>query len=118
MHMTVSAQGFELTDAIEAHAQRELLHALDAFGADVHTVTIFVRDTNGPKGGVDKRVLIRVELPGCNVVAVESVREDLYGAISDAARRTRRVVKRALAKSRRLQRHRLRRLRLALGPPT
>lgn len=50
---------------LELRVRRRLAFALDRFRAHVHSVSVLLEDTNGEdKGGVDKRVVVQVDLVG------------------------------------------------------
>ena len=85
MQITTKTQGFELNTAIDAFVRNRLHVALKRLSASVVAIDVFAKDTNGPKGGVDKLVLIRVQLPNRQVLAVETSHENLYAAIEKGA---------------------------------
>ena len=108
MQITTRTQGFELNTAIDAFVRNRLHVALKRLSASVVAIDVFAKDTNGPKGGVDKLVLIRVQLPNRQVLAVETAHENLYAAIEKGAKRTKRAVRRHLRKARHIEKQRLR----------
>ena len=108
MQITIRTQGFELSSAIEAFARNRLYAALQRLSVNVVAIDVFARDTNGPKGGIDKQVLMRVQLPNRQILAVDTVHGNLYAAIEKGAKRTKRAVRRHLRKSRHIERQRLR----------
>ncbi len=110
MNITARAQGFDLSQSIDAFVREELRLALQRFSGDILSVDVFLKDTNGPKGGVDKQVLVRIRLRNGQLLAMSTTREDLYAAIKVAVKRSKRVVRRTLRKSRRIERRRLRNL--------
>jgi len=103
MTLIVRSQNFPLTEAIHAHLERRFTAALNPFGDSVTRVNIFLKDINGAgKGGEDKCVLVNIQLSAQPPVVVETISDDLYGAINIAARRTGRSVKRSLRRQQRL----------------
>ncbi len=104
MNVSITAQDFELTSAIDSFVRNEIRSTLGRFSDDIVYVDIFIKDTNGPKGGMDKQILIRVQLRGRQSLALQTTREDLYAAVKIAAKRTKRVVRRNLRKMRRFDR--------------
>ena len=108
MNIRTSAQNFEMTGSIDEFSRDQLRSALKPFRDDVLAVDIFMRDTNGPRGGIDKQALIRVRLHNRQVIALETTHENLYAAIKKGSTRIRRVVRRQLRKSRRIQKRRMR----------
>ena len=99
MNSTINAQGIEMSPALAAWLDRRVSHALDRFSDRILAVDVSLRDVNGPKGGRDKQVLLKIRLRRGHLIAAESTRSSLYAAISTAARRARRGVKRTIKKS-------------------
>ena len=102
--ISVRAQGFSLTPAMDIYARARLDRGLRKFLPAVMSAEVFLRDTNGPKGGDDKTALCVVRLRHGAVVTVESVHNDLYAAIRHSCRRAARSVRRTLGKHRRFSR--------------
>ncbi len=111
MNTTINTQGIDMSPAISAWLDLRLAQALGRFSDRIIAVDVFLRDINGPKGGRDKQVLLRVRISRGQVIAAESTRSDLYAAISAAARRSRRGVKRAIKKLQTIEQQRSRRFR-------
>jgi putative sigma-54 modulation protein len=111
MNIRLQTQGFDVTPAIDAHARNEVARNLANARDHVTAVDVFLSDINGPRGGEDKKALIRIQLASRLVVKVEKVSADLYVALSVAARRARHTVKRTLRKHKRIERSALRQLR-------
>ena len=110
MEILVRAQGFELSEAIDTFVRRETGSALERFDEDIVSVSVFLKDTNGPKGGVDKQVVLKLHLRGRPQVALHTTRENLYAAIRVSIKRAKRAVRRTLLKGRRVEKSSLRRL--------
>lgn len=110
MNINARAHDFELTDAIARFTHDQLHAALNRFSDGVIFVDVYMKDTNGPRGGIDKQVLIRVRLRNRQQITTETAHEDLYSAIRKGAKRTKRVVRRTLRKSARIEKRRLRHL--------
>ena len=115
MNITARAQDFELSDAIDQFVHSRLSVALDRFREDVIAIDVFLKDENGPKGGIDKRVTIRVRMRNRHPFAVETTHEDLYAAVTKGVKRTKRAIRRHIRKSRRISRRSLRSLRNEAG---
>ena len=111
MNIAIRTQGFEPTRAIEDFTRTQLDAALRSFADSVVSVDVFMKDINGPKGGIDKQVLARIRLRGSQVVTVECTRANLYSAIAATTQRSKRSVRRTLRKLRRIERLRLREMR-------
>ena len=102
MRIHVRSRGFELTNALRAHAERRLLFALGRFRRRLQSVMLRMDDVNGPRGGADKRCQIVARLAPWGDVRVEELDGDLYAAISRAAGRLDRAVAREMERRREL----------------
>ena len=111
MNIQLQSQGFDLTDAISAHVQRQINFNLANFESHITSVDVFLSDINGPRGGPDKKALVCVRLVSRSTVTIERTRANLYTAITLASRQTKRTVSRALNKHRRMEKGALRELR-------
>jgi len=106
MNITTSAQDFEMSDAIDKFARHHLRSALRPFSDEILAVDVFMKDSNGPKGGVDKQALIRIRLRNRSIVTLQTEHESLYAAIKKGSKRAKRAVRRHLRKSRRIDKQR------------
>ncbi|MFN7983118.1 MAG: HPF/RaiA family ribosome-associated protein [Vicinamibacterales bacterium] len=77
--------------------RRRLEYALSRFESRINTLSVRLKDLNGPRGGVDKhcQITIRLEHPS-RVIVVEDVDAELEVAVSRAADRAARSVTRAV----------------------
>lgn len=93
---------------------RKLGRRLGKFVSSIERVSVRLSDVNGPKGGVDHKVLIKVVLSGLPSVVVERRESSLQRAANDAIATTAQAVRRSV------QRRRLKpvpRKRLQPAPP-
>ena len=111
MNIAIRTQGFELTRAINEFACSQLESALKPYSDMVISVDVFMKDINGPKGGVDKQLLVRTRLRTSQVITIECTRASLYSAIAATVLRSKRSVRRSLRKLRRIEKRRLREIR-------
>ena len=110
MNIACRTQGFELSSAIDMFVRNQVRSTLDRFSDEVVSVDVFMKDTNGPKGGIDKQVVMRVQVRGRQQITLQTTREDLYAAVSISAKRAKRAIRRGLRKAKRYERLTLRRL--------
>jgi hypothetical protein len=75
------------------YIERRLLFALGRFGGRIRRVMVRLEDTNGPRGGLDKRCHIEVRMPGRSVLVVDVRDVELESAVSRAAERIARRVR-------------------------
>lgn len=77
--------------------RKRLEFALGRFSSHVRTLSVRLKDLNGPRGGLDKHCQIVVGLGRPRrVIVVEDVDSELETAISRAAARAARAVSRAV----------------------
>ena len=100
MHMTIQANGFVLTTALKVYTEKRLLTALGWAGRHLGELHVSLSDINGPRGGIDKRCRILVQISGGKGVVIEDTAADLYHAIDRAAERVDRAVVRRIEQMR------------------
>jgi len=89
------------SDALESHARRRLDFALGRFTGSLRTVSLSFEDANGPRGGMDKRCVIRLDGDfGSRHVEAHDI--DFYAAVDRAVDTAARVVARAASRARQL----------------
>ncbi|MDH4041486.1 MAG: HPF/RaiA family ribosome-associated protein [Gammaproteobacteria bacterium] len=111
MRIYIQTQGFELTPAIDSHVRRQLVRNLAGSEDKIIAVDVFLGDINGPKGGMDKKALVCVQLAQRLSVRFETIHSDLYRAVTAASRKARRSVKRTLRRHSRIDKAELRGMR-------
>ena len=100
MQFHIRTQGFELTDGIRDHIDRQLQFAFDWARHEVVKIFVRLSDINGPRGGNDKRCHVRIPLPRSREVIIEDTAPDLYVAIDRAIDRASRALDRRLSRQR------------------
>lgn len=108
MNITTRAQDFEMSDAIDRFVRRRLKKAFRRLDDEITAVDVYMKDENGPKGGEDKRVIIRVRQRNRPQFVVDTTCENLYAAVELGVKRAKRVIRRHLRKSRKVSRLSLR----------
>lgn len=69
------------------HIDRRLRFALSRFGDRVDRVIVFLQDSNGPKGGVDKVVRILAKVQGCGAIMATVADSEWMAAVDRATTR-------------------------------
>jgi ribosome-associated translation inhibitor RaiA len=82
---------------LQKHVTRPLARLFDGPAVEL---SVHLGDARPRKGGVDQECRVSFRMPGTRTLHVESVQEDLYAALLDAAERLKRLVKRELEKMR------------------
>lgn len=111
MLLEIRHVNLQVSDALQEFVQLYVERALRPFEDNVERVEVRIQDINGPRGGVDKRCSVVVELAGSRkAVVVKSARSNVYEAVQAAFMRLGESVGRALSRRRRLN-------RVAVMPP-
>ncbi len=94
--LVVRTRGLVPAHAVEVARQR-LWFALDRFAGRVRSLTVRLRDVNGPRGGRDKQCVVAVRLTASKrLIVIEELDTDVNVAIARAADRAARAVTRAV----------------------
>ncbi len=83
------------------HIERRLRFALARFGNRVERVVVFLKDLNGPKGGIDKVCRILAKVRGCGVTLAAVIDSDWIAAVDRATTRIGHNVSREIERVRR-----------------
>ncbi len=110
MQISTAARDITLTPAAERQLREHIRMALRRFDTHVRSVEASLSDVNGPKGGVDKQVAIRVRLRSGGAVVAEARCESTGAALALAVRRARRMLRRRVNRARRIEKRTLRAL--------
>lgn len=98
MRLFIFARGISLTKEVRSYVERRLHFASDRFADQIGDVTVVLRDLNGPRGGVDKECIIRVESPRIGSLVVEERSEGVMAAIFGAVQRFSDTMKKRIAR--------------------
>lgn len=101
MRIDIQTRGFTLTAGLRDHCERRLRFALGSTNSRLTGIAIRLTDVNGPRGGVDKRVVIKASVPGGPPLVIGQDEQDVYVAIDRAADRMSRTLSRKLQRGRR-----------------
>lgn len=100
MLLELHARGVALDNGLRDHIDRRLSFALSRFGGRVNKASVYLADTNGPKGGIDKSCQIVVRLRGLGEVVAEVADAEWPAAVDRAANRIGHNVSRELDRKR------------------
>jgi putative sigma-54 modulation protein len=95
MNLRIQSQGLHASATLTAVIANRLEHALRNHLHEVVSVDVYLKDLNGPKGGDDKSVRVRVHFNDRVSVLAKAKRSSLLAAIVVAARRIKRSAERA-----------------------
>lgn len=107
MIISTSSHNVLMTSDLDDFVVQTLYAGLDRLSDKILSVDVFMKDINGPKGGVDKQVVVRMHLRNGRQLVVEAVADNLRSAVRQSTRRAKRAVNRSLRKSRRIEKLRV-----------
>lgn len=88
------ADGVHLSDAFSDHLHQCLKKIDRRFGDWLTRTEAYIKDVNGPKGGVDKHCRLEARPRGSEPVVVDHQDEDAYNGISRAAAKLEKALER------------------------
>ncbi|WP_321473962.1 HPF/RaiA family ribosome-associated protein [uncultured Paludibaculum sp.] len=100
MNLSIRTHGIEVTGELQQYVERRIGFALDRYESRLAQVVVYLDDTNGPKGGLDKLCQITAELPGLDRVKILEQNATFAGAVDGAARRLGYRIQQALRRRR------------------
>ncbi len=109
MTTIIRCPDFSLTSALRTHLGYRFAHAFKNFRNRTSLIEVSVRSLyQDARHGEDVHVHVKVELDGMESIVITAVSHDAYIALSIAARRARRAVKRAIRRHERIEQRGLR----------
>jgi ribosome-associated translation inhibitor RaiA len=109
MTTIIRCPDFPLTSALRTHLGHRFAHAFKHYRDRISLVEVSVRSLHkDARHGDDVHVHAKVELGGMESIVITAVSHDAYIALSIAARRARRAVKRAIRRHERIEHRGLR----------
>jgi hypothetical protein len=96
MKMRLAARGIDLSGEMKDYIRRHVHFSLGRFAGKIRSLSIQLADVNGPRGGVDKRCDIRVDVGLRQQVIVRERQANIHAAVTFALERAERAVQRQL----------------------
>ncbi len=112
MKLTVRTHDINQPQLAVRFVKAQTIHRLSRVRHAIRRASVAVEDINGPKGGADIQVTIRLEPQGLPPIVVRRVGASVATATDDALTRARQALERALSRSRKLSRPAPQELRL------
>ncbi len=100
MKLHVRFRNVHATPELRQLVARRIHFAFSRLGHAIRRVYVTLVDVNGPRGGVDKEVRVRVHGPRVGSIVVEAAAADPVAALDDAVARAARTTARALERRR------------------
>lgn len=94
MHFEINFGNLASSDALAEHIRDEVTEAIGHLAKRVTRIEAHLSDVNGPKGGDDMRCVLEARLAGDKPFVVETVGDDIYDCVIEAAGKLARAMKR------------------------
>lgn len=104
MNIKIQSRDFLLTDALHRQISAKLQLILSRYGHRIRKTEVTLSDVNGPKGGEDKRCIMKFRINHLKTIVVQDTTNDMYESISNCAMRVRRTLERQFGRDRIVQR--------------
>lgn len=101
MTVNIRSNGIEVTDALREHVERTLASSLDRFVRRLGSVSLFLADLNGPRGGMSKLCQMTAQFKGGQVISILQKDSEIEPAIKRAADRLKFTVSRTFNRTKR-----------------
>lgn len=92
MQIMIYARDYSVTPALRDFIKRKLGFGVGRFADRISSVRVRLKDTNGPRGGVDQHCRIDIAMNSSGTIAAEATELDIHKAISVAISRVARRV--------------------------
>lgn len=99
MKPVIVAKGLEMHRVLRDYATRRLEFALNRIWYNIRAVTMHISDENGPKGGIDKRCMIKLSVPGLPDIVVTETGHAINATIDRAIHRAAYTVQKLLTRA-------------------
>lgn len=98
MQIQFNYANFDQSDALEAHAKKELDHHVGRFSERVTRVEVHFHDESSPHKRTpnDKKCLLEARPAGLNPFTVEDRDDDIFVAVKNATKKLQRVLEKKL----------------------
>jgi len=100
MRLEIRRRGVRVTEKLRTYLKKRLRLALGRFARHINKIRVYLRDVNGPRGGLGKKCRMVVELPSRGRVIVVGVDTAVSGAIARTAGRAGFAVRRHVQRRR------------------
>ncbi len=96
MELCIRTNSIEVTDELRELIAKRLQFALDTFKGRAASVSVYLDDVNGPRGGIDKTCEITAVIQGLGQIHVGGSGRTIEAALTRTARRLKYCVSESL----------------------
>jgi putative sigma-54 modulation protein len=96
MRIGTHGDGVPVKEELREYVRRAVFFAIGRFVPRILSVSVLISDVNGPRGGVDKRCKIRIDMGPLGTVMAEDTDSQVRAAIDRASERAGRGLRRVM----------------------
>jgi putative sigma-54 modulation protein len=100
MRLMIRSLNAKLPETVYETIERQLHHALSRFESRIDSIRLTMKDSNGPRGGIDQECRVHVHLNNGTHITVSEVGANLLAAVASLADRVSVAVTRTLKRRR------------------
>ena len=101
MTVHIRSNGIEVTDDLREHIERTLASSLDRFTERLRSVSLFLADLNGPRGGVSRLCQMTARFRNGRLIRILQKDSEIEPAIKRAADRLKHALGRNASRAKR-----------------
>ena len=105
MQILIHARDYSVTPALRDFIKRKLGFGIGRYADRIARINVYLKDTNGPRGGVDQHCRVDIAMNLRGTFAAEATELDIYTAIKVAVDRVARRVGTTIDRRRSFKRH-------------
>ncbi len=99
MRLMIRSLNAKLPETVYETIERQLMNALSRFESRIDSIRLTMKDSNGPRGGIDQECRVHVHLNNGTHITVSEVGANLLAAVASLADRVSVAVTRTLKRS-------------------
>ncbi|MBP9838399.1 MAG: HPF/RaiA family ribosome-associated protein [Proteobacteria bacterium] len=101
MEIDIRSKDFELSESIMHSTKESILKKIEKYRKLILSVKIWFTDTNGPKGGIDKKCLVKISTKYKDSIIIQEEGSNLYELIVNIGDRINNVLQKRKEKRKR-----------------
>jgi ribosome-associated translation inhibitor RaiA len=98
MQIDIQAGSLSLNEDVRDSVKQRIIMRLARFQDNIHSIKVYIKDINGPKGGVDKECTVKVKANNLEEVVISSKAESWVNAVDRSTERAKSLLARRLKK--------------------
>ncbi|MFQ3325309.1 MAG: putative sigma-54 modulation protein [Pseudomonadales bacterium] len=98
MKIDIQAGSLSLNEDVRNSLKQRVLKRLKRFQDSIHSINLYFKDINGPKGGIDKECTVTLRVNNLEEVVISSKADSLVNAVDRSTERAKSLLARRVKK--------------------